>query len=237
MREQGSACANEFGGPVLELATGTGRVLWPIAGAGFEIAGLDISAEMLAAAKAKARQQIPAITERARFHELDMTSFDLGTRFRLALIPYRAFHYLTRPAQQRAALQCINRSLLRGGHLVVDVFDPQLQYCVSTAPPFRSQQSVVDLETNHTIIRRFLARVNDPLSQIFTERFRIEEVDEQGRVLEAEETAWTFRWNTRQEMRYLFELSGFEVVAEYSDFYRSPPAYGTEQVWIVRKSH
>jgi len=29
-------CAREFGGLVLELATGTGRVLWPIARAGFE---------------------------------------------------------------------------------------------------------------------------------------------------------------------------------------------------------
>jgi len=40
---------------------------------------------------------------------------------------------------------------------------------------------------------------------------------------------------TRQEMRYLFELTGFEVIAEYSDFFRAPPAYGKDQLWIVRK--
>jgi ubiquinone/menaquinone biosynthesis C-methylase UbiE len=49
------ACAHEFGGPILELATGTGRVLWPIAAAGFEIAGLDISTAMLTQARAKGR--------------------------------------------------------------------------------------------------------------------------------------------------------------------------------------
>jgi SAM-dependent methyltransferase len=164
-----------------------------------------------------------------------MRSFDLGACFRLALIPFRAFHYLMQPGQQRAALQCIHRSLLPGGHLVINLFDPQLQYCVPTAPPFRSERSVKDPKTNHTIIRRFLQRINDPLSQVFTERFRIEEVDEQGRTLETEEASWTFRWTTRQEMRYLFELTDFEVVAEYSDFFRSPPAYGAEQVWVVRK--
>ena len=37
------SCAREFGGPILDLATGTGRVLWPIAAAGFEIVGVDVS--------------------------------------------------------------------------------------------------------------------------------------------------------------------------------------------------
>ena len=44
----------------------------------------------------------------------------------------------------------------------------------------------------------------------------------------------TLRWTHRQEMRYLFELTGFEVEAEYSDFHRSPPAYGREQIWLAR---
>jgi ubiquinone/menaquinone biosynthesis C-methylase UbiE len=39
------SCARDFGGPMLELATGTGRVLLPVALAGFEITGIDISGE------------------------------------------------------------------------------------------------------------------------------------------------------------------------------------------------
>ncbi len=42
-------------------------------------------------------------------------------------------------------------------------------------------------------------------------------------------------WIYRREMRYLFELTGFEVLAEYSDFAKSPPAYGKEQIWVARK--
>jgi hypothetical protein len=36
-------------------------------------------------------------------------------------------------------------------------------------------------------------------------------------------------------MRYLFELTGFAIVAEYSDFFRAPPAYGAEQHWVLRR--
>jgi len=36
-------------------------------------------------------------------------------------------------------------------------------------------------------------------------------------------------------MRYLFELTGFQVIDEYSDFFRSQPVYAAEQLWVVRK--
>ena len=229
------SCAREFGGPILELATGTGRVLWPIAAAGFEIVGVDISATMLTQARQKAARETSATRERVRFYQTDMTSFELGERFRLALVPFRAFHHLTLPDQQRRALSCINRSLLSGGYLVVDLLDPRLDYCVPGAPPPIAERKAKDLSTGHTVVRRVVERINDPVRQVFTEHFRIEEWDEQGRSLGSEETSWCFRWATRQEMRYLFELTGFEVVAEYSDFFRTLPAYGAEQLWVVRK--
>jgi ubiquinone/menaquinone biosynthesis C-methylase UbiE len=43
--------AKKSGGPVLELGCGTGRALIPIAKAGIEIWGLDISKSMLEIAK------------------------------------------------------------------------------------------------------------------------------------------------------------------------------------------
>jgi len=36
-------------------------------------------------------------------------------------------------------------------------------------------------------------------------------------------------------MAWLFELCGFEVVEQYSDFDRAPPAYGKRQIWVVRR--
>ncbi len=35
-------------------------------------------------------------------------------------------------------------------------------------------------------------------------------------------------------MKYLFELSGFEIEEEYSDFHGSQPTYGNRQLWVVK---
>ena len=39
----------------------------------------------------------------------------------------------------------------------------------------------------------------------------------------------------RHELRHLLELSGFEPIAEYSDYAESPPAYGGEIVVVARR--
>jgi hypothetical protein len=44
------------------------------------------------------------------------------------------------------------------------------------------------------------------------------------------------RWTYRYELHHLLELAGFEFVAEYSDFAKSPPAYGRELVVMARRS-
>jgi hypothetical protein len=103
------------------------------------------------------------------------------------------------------------------------------------APSPMPERRVRDEETGRTAVRRVLERINDPVRQVFTEKFRLQELDQRGDPIDSEESEWTLRWAPRQEMRYLFELTGFEVVAEYSDFLRSPPAYGKEQLWVVRK--
>ena len=36
-------------------------------------------------------------------------------------------------------------------------------------------------------------------------------------------------------MRLLFALVGLEAVADHGDFRGGPPAYGREQVWVLRK--
>jgi SAM-dependent methyltransferase len=187
------SCAQEFGGPILELATGTGRVLLPIAVAGFEITGVDISAAMLDQARQKLSLESSAIRERIRLYQMDMASFELGEVFPLAIVPFRAFHHLTLPGQQRQALNCINRSLAPGGYLIIDLLDPLLNYCVPGAPPPIPERQIKDPGSGHTIIRRVIERINDPIRQIFTERFCIEEFDELGQCLDSEENSWSFR--------------------------------------------
>lgn len=226
-------CARRFGSPVLELGTGTGRVLLPLAEAGQEVWGLDLSPAMLAVAgeKLAGRQDL---SDRVRLVEADMADFDLGRRFPLALVPARAFQHLVDPDRQRAALACIRRHLEPGGHLVLDLFDPRLDTVTEGGPmpaPVRERR---DPASGKLLRRTVIERHCDPLRQIIAETLRFEEIGPDGTVARLGETRWTLRWTLRQEMRWLLELSGFEPIAEYSDFHRSPPAYAREQLWVAR---
>ena len=73
--------ARQTGGPILELACGTGRLTIPPARDGHEVVGLDLSLAMLNAAKAKAAKV------KISFVQGDMRNFDLQRRFPLIVPP------------------------------------------------------------------------------------------------------------------------------------------------------
>ncbi len=227
--------AQRIGGPVLELGAGTGRVAWALAQAGIRVVGLDLSAAMLERARAKADAMPAAARELVHFARGDMADFDLGQQFWLVIIPFRAFQSLTTPDQQRRALRCIHRHLHGGGRLIIDLFDPKLDLCLLDTPARRDQPTVLHPTTGNRVRVEIVGRATDPHRQVFTEVWRFTEVDDAGSVLRQEEETLTLRWTYRWEMRYLLELTGFEVLAEYSDFNESPPAYGREQVWMARR--
>lgn len=228
-------CARRFGGDVLELGVGTARVAIALAEAGYNVTGLDLSPAMLEHAGKKVAKAPREVAERLIFVQGDMSAFDLRRIFPLILVPFRAFQHLLEPAAQRRALTCMHRHLAPGGHLVIDLFDPRLEFCLPGAPPLDGpREEVLDPATGHRVRRTIVARDNNPARQLISERLRLEVLDDEGRVIATEETSWALRWTLRQEMTWLLELCGFQAVEQWSDFHGAPPAYGKEQVWVAR---
>ena len=91
-------------GGTLELACGTGRVLLPLARAGHEVVGLDLSPAMLARCRTRLAAEPAAVRERVRLVQADMTAFDVGRRFALVTSPFRGFQHLTAVTDQLACL-------------------------------------------------------------------------------------------------------------------------------------
>ena len=226
-------CARRFGGPILELGAGTGRVLIALAETGYEIVGVEVSAAMLEAASAKIAKW-PAAAARIRLVDADMKDFALQQTFSLVMIPARAFQFLLTTVDQRLALNCIRRHLVSGGHLVVDLFDPNFEGLLTAEFRNRFTREVRDPSSGHRFRRTVVARNVDWVLQRLDETLRIEELDGDGNVVDSEDSLWSLRWTMRQEMAYLFELCGFEPIEQYSDFRGSAPAYGRDQLWVAR---
>jgi SAM-dependent methyltransferase len=224
------------GDPVLELGCGTGRVTWEMAKAGFNIVGLDISNAMLSKAEEKRQQCSDDVNQQIRFVQGDMVDFLLNMRFRLIIIPFRAWMVITSPKRQRRSLEGIREHLEDDGTLIINNFDPRLDMCT----PGVHDRSKYDHTVKHPVsgndvMIQITHHINDTLNQTLMEKWKFTEKDAKGKIVREEEETLLMRWTYRWEMMYLFELCGFEVVEEYSDFRESPPDYGKEQIWIVRK--
>ena len=229
-----SDMARDAGGPILELACGTGRLTVPLADAGFEIVGLDRSAAMLDIARAKAAGLGDGARDRIRFVEADMTQFDLPERFSLAFVVARGFMLLLDVDAQLAALAVARRHLRPGGRLVIDLFDPRLDLLLPGPQPAGRLQTG-RLSSGNVIEAGPVARTNDPIRQVFEEPWRFVERDAAGTIVREEQELLTMRWTYRFEMHHLLIRAGFEVLGEFGGYAGEPPTYGAEQIWVARR--
>jgi len=222
--------ARRTGGPILDLACGTGRVAFPLARAGFDVTGLDRAPAMLKIARAKLRA---TPSPNLRFVRGNMTRLAIARRFSLVVIAYRAFQHLLTIEDQRSCLLHVRKHLRRKGRLALHLFDPKLEFCVPTSTDAVSTRATVhDPTTGQTVAVEVTDRKTDPVTQTFSEIWRWT-VTRNGSVVRTHADVLRLRWTYRYEMRYLFELTGFRVLSEHSDFKGSPPRYGAEQVWVV----
>lgn len=229
--------ARDARGPVLELGCGDGRLLLPMARAGIEVTGLDLSFGMLSRAEDLIEAEPPEVGERIQLFHGDMTNFDLGRKFAFAFCVFRAFNFIPTQAGQRACLEALRRHMEPGARFVLDVFDPPL---LSIAPDRAGEHvpRLAELHRHPVTQEEVFVEIRDVqldvVGQVLRESWRFTARDREGAITRQEEELLTMRWLYRWEMRYLLELCGFEIEAEYSDYFGAPPAYGREQIYIAR---
>lgn len=110
------------GGPVLELAVGTGRLAVPLAGAGVAVTGIDASAEMLArlAERDPAGRVTPVLG--------DMVDDLPSGPFALVFVAYNSLFNLTGDGQQAACFAAVAERLAPGGRFLVEAFVPETPF-------------------------------------------------------------------------------------------------------------
>ncbi|MEE8104901.1 MAG: class I SAM-dependent methyltransferase [Planctomycetota bacterium] len=220
--------AAQNGGPVLEIGCGTGRILLPTAEAGIEIDGIDHSPEMLRIA----HEKLAAKNLSCRLERADMRDFDLGKKYSLITIPFRAFCHMETVEDHFAALACVKKHLAPDGIFIFDFY--QMQPVAFTK---FSQDEVLQIEREQDgkIVRRYAHAKPNLAIQTSAIRFRWEVEDEAGEIEEFI-SDFKMRWVHRYEVEHLLARAGFELLHTYGDFDRSELSHESPEMVFVSRA-
>jgi len=213
--------AAQQGGRVLELACGSGRLLVPLAEAGHEVAGIDVSTHMLALAGTKLERRAE-LRDRVHLVHGDMRGFDVPGPFDLAIIAVKSFAYLTDTDDQLRALSSISRHLRQGGLLAIDLLHATPEWIGQRPGSLRDDLVHYSAAHGFTLSRVESVVRTDLSRQIRVIRSAYEAIDERGQVVAKRFVEWSYRWIHRFEAEHLLARAGFELQAVYGGYQREP---------------
>ncbi|MBN1658896.1 MAG: class I SAM-dependent methyltransferase [Anaerolineae bacterium] len=208
--------ARRAGSPILELACGTGRVLLPLARAGFEIVGVDLSPAMLEIARRKVAHE--GLQERVTLVQQDMRVLALDRQFNMVLVAVNSFSHLLTLDDQLATLSRVREHLRPGGLLFLDLFNPDLARLVE----FEGQVAldkvkIMDDPDTGRRVMRFRSEQVDLARQVIDVTYVADEVDAQGNVKRTI-FPYSMRYLFRNELKLLLRHAGFHVEAIYGSY-------------------
>lgn len=232
-REFYLALAREAGGPVLELAYGTGRVGLYLARHGIEVVGLDLSASMLGRARQVLAGEPLEVSRRVTLVEASMADFDLGRRFGLIYVPFRAFLHLRTQEEQRSCLRRVADHLTDGGRFAGNFFQPN-PLLLPSYSSVRVDGTKATPDGGRVVQSHWCPR-SDLVEQSKLVLMRLERFDAAGRLVESGVHDLELTWIHGREWRLLLEIEGFELERLEGGFQGQSLHEGDEYVWVARR--
>jgi SAM-dependent methyltransferase len=201
------------GGPVVELAVGTGRVAIPIAQAGISVIGVDASPGMLAIAQEAA--EAAGVGQLVDLRVGDLADPPVAERVPLVICPFRSLLHMESEAEKLRALEAACSLLEPDGRFVFDVFDPSRE----------------DIDETHG---HWLER------EPGIEELAIWDEESRKLVLSVRsgDTSASFHlhWLSAPEWSALLDRAGFEIEVLYGWFDGRPFAGEEDLIFVCRRS-
>jgi len=203
--------ARRSGGPVLELGVGTGRIAVPVAAAGIEVVGVDLSAGMLEVA----RESAELAGVRLDLRRGDLRDPPVDGTYPLVLCPFRSLLHMQTESDRRLALRAVARCLAPSGAFVFDVFAPGADDIAETHGRWLEREPGIWERADW-----------DESSRTLVLRLRSAEV----------EAEMSLAWLSVAEWRTLLVEEGFAVEALYGWFDRTPWQGGEDSIWVCSRA-
>ncbi len=200
------------GGPVVELAVGTGRIAVPVARAGVRVIGVDESPGMLGLARQYAERE--AVGHLVDLRVGDLREPPVTESVPLVAIPFRSLLHMVDEEQKLRALSAAAALLDPDGRLVFDVFAPSEEDIEETDGLWLEREPGIFERADWDARERTLTLT-----------------------VRSHEHAATMElhWLSAPEWNHLVEQAGLEAADLYGWFDRRPYDGGEDQIWVCRR--
>jgi SAM-dependent methyltransferase len=218
--------AEREGGPIVEWGAGTGRLAIPLAKAGFDVTGVELSEKMVEEGRKKG--------ETVKWICGDMQNVQLGRRYALAVCAFNSFLCLSNVDEALAFLRNAREHLEPGGLLGIEVsaFSPE-ELAEEPGGPELRHDFTRDLADGR--LDRFSVSRYDVASQLLRMRLFYELYGTSGELKDRRAHDLTIRVTGRDELQLLLRLAGFEVEAVYGGFEGEPLAAGSDHLIVLAR--
>jgi SAM-dependent methyltransferase len=225
------AYAQRTAGPLLELGCGTGRLLIPLARAGYAVTGVDLSPEMLAIARAK--RAAADLAERVTLIEGDYATAALGGPYRFAFCVMNTFLHLLTIEDQAAALRHWRQHLAPRGLLLLDLFHPDHRQLAELDGRLVWDKTWRDPASGATVMK-FVACTGDLARQLLHVTMVYDETAPDG-VLRRTVGSYDIHYMGRFEAELLLERAGYVLEAVYGGWDLSPFEGNCDRLILVAR--
>ena len=193
-------------GRVLDVGSGTGRLLIPYLASGIDIEGVESSEEMLSICREKAAKKglTPAL------HHRHMQTLDLANRYSTIIVPGGSFHLIVERLEAAAVLKRFYNHLKADGVLAVSLDDPDEE--LGYAPGrWISRRMVTSPDGTEVHQERMTKRI-DRAEQLTSTLIRYRVVRDE-RVVQEQVYTMNMRLYFRDEIKKMLKSAGFREIA------------------------
>jgi len=222
-----SRLAAEYGGPILDVGCGTGRVLLHLAQENYRVCGIDSDRAMLAILE-RQLDPLPHLRENITIVPADAGQHEFRMQFRLILLTYNALMHFKEQAQQIALLRQLRRCLTPAGLLVIDLPNAGPAFAAPDTDTLTFERSFLDPATGHMIMLQSLSYL-DRAEQIIYIDWIYDEIDGDGQVKRLL-APHQLRYYFLPELRLLLERCGFALEKVYGDTDGGPFSADSERL-------